>query len=320
MRIACVLLAAACLPAATCAHAQPYPSKPMRYIVPYPPGGTTDILARLIGQKLSETWGQQVVIENRSGASGTIGSDLVAKSPPDGYTLLGGTIASHAIVASLYSKLPYHPLKNFAPVTRLAMIPNVLIVNPAMPVRNVKEFVALAKARPADMRFSSGGPGTSQHLSGELLNMLIGTRLVHVPYKGGNLALNDIVNGQIEFSFENVPNCIGFIKAGRLRPLGVTTPQRTPTLPDVPPVADTIPGFDVASWQGLFLPAGTSPAIVTKLNAEVRRIFTLPEVRERIAATGADIATTTPEEFVDYIRSELVKWEKVVKASGARVE
>lgn len=305
---------------ATSAIAQTYPAKQIRYVVPFPPGGATDILARVISQKLNESWGQPVIIDNRSGATGTIGSDIVAKSAPDGYTLLGGTIATHAISSSLNSKLPYHPLKNFAPVTLLATLPNVLIVHPAMPVRNVKEFVALAKARPNDMRFSSGGAGTSQHLSGELFNMLIGTKLVHVPYKGGHLAMGDIVGGQIEFAFENAPNCMPYLLSKRLRPLGVTTVKRSASLPDVPPVADTIPGFDVASWQGLFLPAGTPPAIVNKLNAEVRRIFALPDVRERIAVTGADIETTTPEAFVEYIRAELVKWEKVVRVSGARLD
>lgn len=313
------IAAAACFVTATAA-AQTYPAKQIRYVVPFPPGGTTDILARVLGQKLSETWGQPVVIDNRSGATGTIGSDIVAKSPPDGYTLLGGNIATHAISNSLYSKLPYHPLKSFEAVTLLAVIPNVLIVNPAMPVRNVKQFVALAKARPADMRFSSGGSGTSQHLSGEMFNMMIGTKLIHVPYKGGHLAMSDIISGQIEFSFENVPNCLTFIRSGRLRALGVTTATRTATLPEVPPVAETIPGFEVASWQGLFVPAATPTAIVSKLNTEVRRIFNLPDVRARIADTGADISNNTSDAFTEYIRTELVKWEKVVKASGARVD
>jgi len=205
-------------------------------------------------------------------------------------------------------------------VTLLATLPNVLIVHPAMPVRSVKQFVALAKSRPDDMRFSSGGAGTSQHLSGELFNMLMGTRMVHVPYKGGHLAMSDIVGGQIEFSFENAPNCMPYIKGGRLRALGVTTAQRSATLPDLPPIAEVIPGFDVASWQGLFLPAATPPAIVNKLNAEVRRILALPEVRERIASTGADASSNTPEAFVEYIRSELVKWDKVVKVSGAKLD
>ncbi len=311
-----------CLPGGAYAQFQTpsYPSRQIRYVVPFPPGGATDILARVIGQKLTDAWGQPVLIDNRSGATGTIGSDIVAKAPPDGYTLLGGTIATHAISSSLNSKLPYHPLKNFAPVTLLATLPNVLIVHPAMPVRSVKQFVALAKTRPNEMRFSSGGAGTSQHLSGELFNMLIGTKLVHVPYKGGHLAMGDIFGGQIEFAFENAPNCMPYIKGGRLRALGVTTAQRSANLPELPPIAETIPGFDVASWQGLFLPAGTPPAIVNRLNSEVRRIFALPDVRERIAATGADVATTTPEAFVDYIRTELLKWEKVVKVSGARLE
>ena len=230
-----------CLPGGAYAQSQTpsYPSRQIRYVVPFPPGGATDILARVIGQKLTDAWGQPVLIDNRSGATGAIGSDIVAKAPPDGYTLLGGTIATHAISSSLNSKLPYHPLKNFAPVTLLATLPNVLIVHPAMPVRSVKQFVALAKARPDDMRFSSGGAGTSQHLSGELFNMLIGTKLVHVPYKGGHLAMGDIVGGQIEFAFENAPNCMPYIKGGRLRALGVTTAQRSANLPELPPIAES---------------------------------------------------------------------------------
>ena len=324
MNIVRIVLAVAAITTAAIAQAQPqaqpYPSKQIRYVVPFPAGAITDILARQIGQKLHEAWGQQVIVENRTGATGTIGSDIVAKAPPDGYTLLGGTVATHSISTSLYSKLPYHPLKDFVPVTRLVTLPNVLVVHPSMPVRTVKQFAALAKTRPGDLRFGSGGSGTSQHLSGELFNMLVGTKLVHIPYKGGNLAMIDLIGGQIELGFENAPNCVPYVKAGKLRALGVTTTTRAVAMPDVPPIAETIPGFEVGSWQGLFVPAGTPAAIVTKLNTEVRRIFTLPDVRDRMVALGTEISTTTPEAFADFIRTEITKWEKVVKVSGARAD
>ena len=298
---------------ATSAIAQTYPAKQIRYVVPFPPGGATDILARVISQKLNESWGQPVIIDNRSGATGTIGSDIVAKSAPDGYTLLGGTIATHAISSSLNSKLPYHPLKNFAPVTLLATLPNVLIVHPAMPVRNVKEFVALAKARPNDMRFSSGGAGTSQHLSGELFNMLIGTKLVHVPYKGGHLAMGDIVGGQIEFAFENAPNCMPYLLSKRLRPLGVTTVKRSASLPDVPPVADTIPGFDVVHWYGIWGPKALPQPIVTRWNREVARILKTDAMQKWFANEGMEPAGGLPEQFYNRIKSDTEKWKRVVR-------
>ena len=324
MNIARVVLSVAAIMGAAVTHAQPqtqpYPSRQIRYVVPFPAGAITDILARLIGQKLNEAWGQQVIVENRTGATGTIGSDIVAKAPPDGYTMLGGTVATHSISSSLYSKLPYHPLKDFVPVTRLATLPNVLVVHPSMPVRTVRQFAALAKTRPGDLRFGSGGSGTTQHLSGELFNMLVGTKLVHVPYKGGNLAMIDLIGGQIELGFENAPNCMPYIKGGKLRALGVTTMTRAAALPDVPPIADSVPGYEVTSWQGLFVPASTPAAIVTKLNTEVRRIFTLPDVRDRVVGLGAEVATTSPEAFVEFIRAEMTKWEKVIKVSGARLD
>ncbi len=312
--------------AATTAHAQTaatgaaYPSKPIRYIVAFPAGGTTDLLGRMIGQKLTEAWGQPVIIDNRAGAAGGVGSEAAAKAPPDGYTLLGGTISSHSINSSIYSKLAYHPLRDFAPITRIASVPNVLVVHPSLPVKTVKEFAALAKARPGQLRFASSGSGTSQHLSGELFNMLTGTKMVHVPYKGGNFAMTDLIGGQIELSFENAPNCVPHVKSNRLRAIGVTTLTRAQALPDVPPINDTVPGFDVGSWQGLFVPAGVPPAIVAKLNTEVRRILALDDVRNRIVGLGAEVSTTTPEQFVEFIKAEMVKWEKVVKVAGARVD
>jgi tripartite-type tricarboxylate transporter receptor subunit TctC len=315
---AALLALSACAVTTVCAQA--YPAKPIRYIVAFPAGGTTDLLARMIGQKLTDAWGQPVIIDNRAGAAGSVGSEAAAKAPPDGYTLLGGTISSHAINNSIYSKMAYHPLKDFAPVTRLATVPNVLVVHPSLPVKTVKEFAALAKSRPGQLRFASAGSGTSQHLSGELFNMMAGVKMIHIPYKGGNLAMTDIIGGQIELSFENGPNCMPHIKSGRLKALGVTTLTRALALPDVPPINDTVPGFEVGSWQGLFVPAGVPPAIVTKLNTEVRRILALEEVRSRISGLGAEVATTTPEQFVEFIRVEMAKWEKVVKVAGARVD
>ena len=311
---------AAALSMATTAHAQNYPVKPIRYIVAFPAGGTTDILGRLIGQKLSESWGQPVIMDNRAGAAGSVGSEAAAKSPPDGYTLLGGTISSHSINSSLYSKLAYHPLRDFAPITRIATVPNVLVVHPSLPVKTVREFTALAKARPGQLRFASSGSGTSQHLSGELFNLMTGVKMVHIPYKGGAFAMTDLIGGQIELSFENAPNCVPHVQSGRLRAIGVTTLTRAQALPDTPPIADAVPGFEVGSWQGLFVPAGVPPAIVSKLNTEVRRILALDDVRSRIVGLGAEVATNTPEQFVEFIKVEMTKWEKVVKAAGARVD
>ena len=318
--IAASAIVAAHAQAPATSAAQNYPVKSIRYIVPFPPGGTTDILGRLIGQKLGEAWGQTVIIDNRSGAGGSVGSEIAAKTPPDGYTLLGGTISSHSINSSLYSKLSYHPLRDFAPITRIAAVPNVLVVHPSLPVKTVKEFAALAKARPGQLRFASSGSGTSQHLSGELFNVLTGVKMIHIPYKGGAFAMTDLIGGQIELSFENAPNCVPHIQAGKLRAIGVTTLTRAQALPNVPPINDTVPGFDVGSWQGLFVPAGVPPAIVNKLNTEVRRILALDDVRNRIVGLGAEVATTTPEQFVEFIKAEMVKWEKVVKAAGARVD
>jgi len=316
-----LVVAGALATAAIGLHAQTYPAKTIRYVVPFPAGGTTDVLGRIIGVKLSEAWGQQVIIDNRPGAGGGVGSEIAAKAPPDGYTLLGGTISSHSINISLYSRLGYHPLRDFAPVTRLVMVANVLTVHPSLPVRTVKEFTALAKARPGQLRYGSAGAGTSQHLSGELFDMMAGTKMVHVPYKGGVAAMTDLMGGQIELAFENAPNAVPHIKAGKLRAIGVTTATRTGALPEVPTLAEAgVPGYEVASWQGLFTPAGTSGAIVGKLNAEVRRIIQLPDVREKLAVLGADVSVTSPEEFVEFIRGEIAKWARVVKASGARAD
>jgi tripartite-type tricarboxylate transporter receptor subunit TctC len=301
--------------------AQNYPTKPIRYIVPFATGGTTDILARLIGGKLTEAWGQQVLVDNRPGAGGNVGSEIAAKSPPDGYTLLGGTVSSHSINTSLYSKMPYHPLRDFAPVTLLVMLPNVLIVHPSVPARSVKEFIAFAKARPGQLRFASAGSGTSQHLSGELFMMLTGTKMIHVPYKGSGPASLDLLGGQIEVMFENSTTAVPYIKAGRMRVLGVTTAKRTHVLPDTPTMMESgLTGFDISSWQGMFYPAGTSPDIVRKLHGEVVRIMALPDIQRRLTDLGLGIVANTPEQFTAFIKTEIEKWQKIIKVSGARVD
>ena len=316
-----VLLACIAQPCGPYALAQQYPTKPIRYVVPFPAGGTTDILARMVGAKLTEAWGQQIIVDNRPGAGGNLGSDIASKAPPDGYTVLGGTVSSHSINTSLYSKMPYHPLRDFAPVTLMVMVPNVLVVHPSVPAKSVKEFVALAKARPGQLRFASAGNGTSQHLSGELFMMLTGTKMIHVPYKGSAPASSDLIGGQIELSFENSTIAVPYIRGGRMRALGVTTAKRTGALPDTPTIAEAgVPGFEVSSWQGVFVPAGTPTDIVTKLNAEIVRIIGLPDIQRRLADIGADTVGNTPDQFIAFIKTELDKWQKVVKASGAKID
>ena len=301
--------------------AQNYPVKPIRYIVPFATGGTTDILSRLIGSKLTEAWGQQVLIDNRPGAGGNVGSEIAAKAPPDGYTILGGTVSSHSINTSLYSKMPYHPLRDFAPVTLLVTLPNVLIVHPSVPARSVKELVAFVKARPGQLRFASAGSGTSQHLSGELFMMLTGTKMIHVPYKGSGPASLDLLGGQIEMMFENSTSAVPYIKAGRMRALGVTTAKRTHVLPDTPTLMEAgLAGFDISSWQGVFTPAGTPPDIVRKLHGEIVRIMGLPDIQRRLSDLGLTTIANSPEQFTAFIKAEIEKWQKIIKVSGARVD
>ena len=301
--------------------AQNYPVKPIRYIVPFATGGTTDILSRLIGSKLTEAWGQQVLIDNRPGAGGNVGSEIAAKAPPDGYTILGGTVSSHSINTSLYSKMPYHPLRDFAPVTLLVTLPNVLIVHPSVPARSVKELVAFVKARPGQLRFASAGSGTSQHLSGELFMMLTGTKMIHVPYKGSGPASLDLLGGQIEMMFENSTSAVPYIMAGRMRALGVTTAKRTHVLPDTPTLMEAgLAGFDISSWQGVFTPAGTPPDIVRKLHGEIVRIMGLPDIQRRLSDLGLTTIANTPEQFTAFIKTEIEKWQKIIKVSGARVD
>ncbi|HEY4137833.1 MAG TPA: tripartite tricarboxylate transporter substrate binding protein, partial [Casimicrobiaceae bacterium] len=261
-----------------------YPTKPVRLVVPFPAAGTTDIIARATAQKLSEAWGQQVIVDNRPGAAGNIGSELVAKSAPDGYTLLMGTVGTHAINPSLYAKMPYDHVKDFAPVILVAGVPNVLVVNPELPVKSVPELIAYAKANPGKLNFASSGSGTSIHLSGELFKAMTGVQMTHVPYKGSAPALTDLVGGQVQLMFDNLPSSLAFIKAGKLRAIAVTSKARAAALPDVPTVAESIPGFEASSWFGILAPAGTPPDIIARINGEVTRWLATPEAKDKLTA------------------------------------
>ena len=306
---------------ATGAWAQAYPNKPIRIVVPFPAGGATDILARAVAQKLTEAWGQPVIVDNRPGAGGNIGSELVAHSAPDGYTLEMGTVGTHAINASLYSKMPYDHIKDFAPVILVAGVPNVLEVNPSLPVNSVQELIAYAKANPGKLNFASSGNGTSIHLSGELFKVMTGVQMTHVPYKGSAPALQDLIGGQVQLMFDNLPPSLPQIKSGKLRALAVTSATRSSALPDIPTVAESgLPGFEASSWFGILAPAGTPPAIIAKLNAEIAKWLTSPEAKEKMLALGANIGGGSPEDFAKHIAVETAKWQKVVKASGAKVD
>ena len=303
------------------AHAQTYPTKPIRLVVPFPPGGATDILARDVAQKLTEAWGQSVIVDNRPGAGGNIGSELVAKSAPDGYTLEMGTVGTHAINASLYAKMPYDHVKDFTPVILVAGVPNVLVVNPAVPANSVAELVAYAKANPGKLNFASSGNGTSIHLSGELFKVMAGVQITHIPYKGSAQALQDLLAGQVQLMFDNLPPSLPQIKAGKLRALAVTSATRAPALPDVPTLAESgLPGFEASSWFGILAPAGTPAPIVAKLNAEVANWLATPEAKEKLLKQGANPAGGTPQDFAKHIAAETAKWAKVVKDSGAKID
>ena len=301
------------------AQAPAYPVKSVRLLVPSSPGGGTDILARVLAQKMSETFGQQFVVENRPGAGQVIGIEAVARSAPDGYTLL---MAASAIVINevLYAKPPYDTLRDFAPVTLGASLPNILVVHPALPVKSVRELIVLAKTRAGQLNYSSAGSGTSPHLSMELFRLMAGITLTHIPYKGSGPATVDLLAGQVQLSMPNVLTALPHIKGGKLRGLGVTSGKRATGLPDIPAIAETLPGYEAIQWYGILAPAGTSRDIVGKLQAEIARILVLPEVRDRLAADGADAVGSRPDEFAAYIRAELAKWGKVVKTGSIKLE
>jgi tripartite-type tricarboxylate transporter receptor subunit TctC len=314
------LTAAAALLVAGSAFAQAYPSKPVTMIVPFPAGGTTDIVARLTAQKLSEAWGQPVIVDNRAGAGGNIGSGMVAKAAPDGYTILMGTVGTHAINASLYEKMPYDVVKDFAPITNVAAVPNMLVINPALPVNSVKELIEYGKKNPGKLNMASSGNGTSIHLSGELFKVMTGVAMEHIPYKGSAPALTDMMGGSVQVMFDNMPSALPHVKAGKLKALAVTTATRSPAI-DLPTIAEAgVPGFEAASWFGLLAPAGTPKEIIAKIQADVVKAMKTTDLTEKMGQQGAVAVGNTPDEFAAYIKVELAKWEKVVKASGAKAD
>ena len=314
--IACCLLAATG-PAA----AQSWPTRPVKLVVPFPPGGPLDTIGRAIAQKLTEDWHESVIVENKAGAGGNIGADFVAKSAPDGYTVVMGALSTHAVNPSLYAKMPYDAQKDFAPITLVAITPNVLVVNPSLPVHSVKELIAYAKAHPGKLSFGSGSIGSAGHLAGELFKVDTGVDMVHVPYKGAAPAMQALLAGDTQLMFDNLASSMAQVKAGKLRALAVTTAQRSSFAPDLPTLAEAgVPGFDISTWFGLLAPAGTPPAVIEKWNASVTRILSAPDMRARLAAQGAEASPDTPAEFSKFIATEIAKYARVVKASGARVD
>ncbi len=312
---------AAMLAGHTGAMAQTYPAKVIRLVVPGPPAGGADILARTVAQKLTETWGQQVIVDNRAGASGIIGSEFTAKAPPDGYTLMVGHSGTHAINAGLYSKLPYDPVRNFTPITLVAITPNILVVHPSLPARSVRDLIAFAKARAGQITYASAGVGFSQHLAGELFASMAGLKMVHVPYKGSAPGMTDLIGGHVSLMFPNIPAAFPHIQSGRLRALGVTSLKRSSAVPAVPTIAESgLPGYEAVAWFGIFGPAGLPQDIVSRLNGEIVKIIAQPEVREQITRQGGDPGGNSPDEFAAFVKAEIAKWARVIKQSGAKAE
>ena len=314
---ACALAALAI----SAAHAEVYPAKPIRMIVAYPPGGGTDIVGRVVAQKLGEALGQAVVVENRGGASGNIGTELAARAAPDGYTILMGNVAPNAINVSLFKNLPFDPVADFAPVTLVASTPNILVVHPSTPARTVKEVIALAKAKPGTLNFASAGVGSSSHLAGELFRILAGADIVHVPYKGAGPAMVDVLSGQVQLYFATMPAAMPHVKSGKLAPVAVTSARRSPALPDIPTIAESgVSGYEASTWYGLLAPARTPGAAVARLHQGVVKILADAAVREKLADQGFEPVGDSPGEFAAYIKSEIAKWGKVIRDAGIRPE
>jgi tripartite-type tricarboxylate transporter receptor subunit TctC len=319
------LRSSGCLAAAlTCGAAaqeqSAYPKKPIRLIAPFAPGGGTDILARLFGQKMSETLGQPVIVDNRGGAGGTIGTDIAAKAPPDGYTLILVS-GSHAINPGLYRKLPYDSVDDFATITQIATSPGILVVNPSLPVNSVKDLIALARAKPGQINYASAGSGTPPHLAGELFKVMAKIDMVHVPYKGNAPAFTDVIGGQVSLIFPTMPSAMPFIRSGRLRPVAVTSARRSPAAPEIPTITESgLPGYEAISWYGILAPARTPPQFVARLHEVLVSAIRAPDMQEKLAAQGLEPVGNTPQQFSAVIRSEIAKWAKVVQASGAKPE
>ena len=312
-RIALGLLAALMIP--LMAQAQAWPTRqPIKFIVPYPPGGASDVTARILGVKLSESLGQAVVIEDRGGANGIIALEYFAKSAPDGYTILMGNLGPNAINPAVYKKLPYDPIKDFAPITLTSVVPQIVVVAPSLPIKSVQELIAYAKANRGKVSFASGGNGAPNHLAGELFNAMAGIKMAHIPYRGDTPSLTDVMSGAIAVAFPTAIAAMPNVKSGRLRAIAVTSAKRIPSLPDVPTVSESgLPGFESVSWGGVMAPAGTPPEIINRLNTEINRILKLPDVIEKLSALGAEVVGTTPDEFAAYLKAEIAKWGKVAR-------
>jgi tripartite-type tricarboxylate transporter receptor subunit TctC len=306
--------------ATTSAQAPAYPDKPIRIVVPFPVGGIADTFGREIGKKLTETWGQPVIIDNRTGAGGNIGADIVAKSPPDGYTLVIGNIGTHAVNVSLFPTMPFDPIKDFTPIVHLMDAEGLLVVNPSVAATTVPELIALARAQPGKLSYASAGIGTTSHLAGELFKSMTKVDIIHVPYKGNVPAITDLLGGQTAMIFATMPTVLPHVRAGKLRPLAVLGTARSPALPDVPTVAESVPGFEVSNWIGLFGPAGMSPSIVSRLNLEVQKIMRAPEIEKRLETEGAKFISMTPEQFAIFQKAEIAKWAKTVKDANIKVD
>jgi tripartite-type tricarboxylate transporter receptor subunit TctC len=303
------------------AVAQNYPNKSIILIVPYAPGGAASTLARIVSQKLGENLGQSIVLDNRPGANGNIANEFAAKSAPDGYTLLLGTISTMTINSGLYKKLSYDPIKDFAPLSTLVRQQNILVVNPSVPAKSLKELIALAKSKPGQLTFCSSGNGSTFHLSGELFKSMAGIDMTHIPYKGGGPAQTDLIAGRITMMFNGIGESIGFVKAGRLRAVAVTGSQRSPFAPEIPTMAESgLPGFEVTAWYGMYAPAGTPKEIIVKLNREIVKTMQSQEMKEKLLAVGAEAISSTPEELSVIMKADLVKWAKIVKESGATLD
>ncbi|MEI8035730.1 MAG: tripartite tricarboxylate transporter substrate binding protein [Betaproteobacteria bacterium] len=301
--------------------AQSYPSKPVRIIVPFPPGGSTDLTARVLGAKLGEAFNQQFIVENRPGASGMIGNDAVARAPADGYLLIMGTIGALSVNQYLFKKVPYDSLHDFSPISLTGNVENLLVVHPSLPVHNVKEFIAKAKTLPGKLIFASSGTGNAPHLAGELFNQMAHVQLVHLPYKGGGPAIIDLISGQVSLSFSSMPSSLPFVKQAKLRPIGVGGKKRSVAAPDIPTIDESgLAGFEVTDWQGLLAPAKTPPAVIERLHTESLRALNETSVKDRLAAAGLQVVTCTPSQFTDFIRSEINKWGKVIQAAGIKPE
>ena len=319
-----LLIAVATLASAFATHAQiapAYPTKPVRFVIAFPPGGPSDILTRLLGGKLAESFGQPFVFDNRPGAGGNIAGEIVAKSPADGYTLLMGNNSILATNAALYKNMGFDPVKELAPVTLVASQPNILVVNPTVPAKSVKEFIAYAKAQAGKLNYASSGSGAAAHLAAELFKSMTGVRMTHVPYKGGGPALIDVLAGQCQLMFATALAVQPYLQSNRLRPLAVTTAKRMPTQPDLPTIAEAgVPGFEATTWHGVVAPAGTPPPIIARLHEEISKVLQMPDVSSRLSAQGAEIVGGAPPMFAAYIQSEIPKWTKVIKDSGARAD